>query len=45
MTEIIRLLLTIIPQQRGGEIREPNFSYEASDEQVEDLLEDVPLPS
>ncbi|MBB4061250.1 four helix bundle protein [Salinibacter ruber] len=45
MTEIIRLLLTIIPQQRGGEIREPDLPYDASDEQVEDLLENVPLAS
>ncbi|MCS4102236.1 four helix bundle protein [Salinibacter ruber] len=45
MTEIIHLLLTIIPQQRGGEIREPDLPYDASDEQVEDLLENVPLAS
>ena len=45
MTEIIRLLLTIIPQQRGGEIREPDPPYEASDEQMESLLENVPFAS
>jgi four helix bundle protein len=45
MTEIIRLLLTIIPQQRGGEIREPSSRYGASDTQVGDLLKEVPLPS
>lgn len=45
MTEITRLLLTIIPQQRGGEIREPDFPYEVSDKQMEDLLENVPLAS
>jgi len=44
MTEIIRLLLTIIPQQRGGKIREPSSRYGASDKQVEDLLKDVPFP-
>jgi len=44
MTEIIRLLLTIIPQQRGGEIREPSSGYGASGKQVEDLLKDVPFP-
>ena len=43
MTEIIRLLLTIIPQQRGGEIREPDPPYKASDEQMESLLENVPF--
>ena len=45
MTEIIRLLLTIIPQQRGGEIREPSAQYETVDVDVEQLLNDVPLPS
>ena len=45
MTEIVRLLLTIIPQQRGGEIREPSSRYGASDTQLEDLLKEVPLPS
>ena len=45
MTEIIRLLLTIIPQQRGGEIREPDPAYEASDGGMEDLLERVPFAS
>ena len=45
MTEIIRLLLTIIPQQRGGEIREPDPLYKASDEQMESLLENVPFAS
>jgi len=45
MTEIIRLLLTIIPQQRGGEIREPSSRYETGDVDVEQLLKNVPLPS
>ncbi|PQJ35688.1 four helix bundle protein [Salinibacter sp. 10B] len=45
MTEIIRLLLTIIPRQRGGEIREPDSSYGDSDKQMEELLEHVPLAS
>ena len=45
MTEIIRLLLTVIPQQRGGEIREPDPPYKASDEQMESLLENVPFAS
>jgi len=45
MTEIIRLLLTIIPQQRGGEIREPSSRYETADVDVDHLLNEVPLPS
>ncbi|MCS3649159.1 four helix bundle protein [Salinibacter ruber] len=45
MTEIIRLLLTIVPQQRGGEIREPGSRYETADVDVDQLLNDVPLPS
>jgi len=43
MTEIIRLLLVIVPEQRGGEIREPDPSYGSSDRQLENLLEHVPL--
>jgi four helix bundle protein len=43
MTEIIRLLLSIVPEQRGGKIREPSPSYGGSDERMKDLLEDVPL--
>ena len=45
MTEIIRLLLAIIPEQRGGELREPDPEYGRSEEQMEALLEDVPLAS
>ena len=44
MSEIIRLLLSIIPKQRGGEIREPDPSYHASEEQ-EAIFENVPLAS
>jgi four helix bundle protein len=43
MTEIIQLLLVIVPEQRGGEIREPDPSYGSSNEQLENLLEHVPL--
>jgi hypothetical protein len=43
MTEIIRLLLSIVPEQRGGKIREPDPSYGGPDERMEGLLEDVPL--
>jgi four helix bundle protein len=45
MTEIIRLLLSIVPEQRGGKIQEPSPSYGGSDERVERLLEDIPLAS
>ncbi|MFP4227412.1 MAG: four helix bundle protein [Salinivenus sp.] len=44
MSEIIRLLLTIIPQQRGGEIREPSSWYETADVDIEQLLNNVPFP-
>jgi four helix bundle protein len=43
MTEIIRLLLSIVPEQRGGKIREPSPSYGDSEERMERLLERVPL--
>jgi len=45
MTEIIRLLLSIVPEQRGGKIREPSPSYGDSDERMERLFERVPLAS
>ena len=45
MTEIIRLLLAIVPDQRGGKIREPDPEYGHSDEHMEALLENVPLAS
>jgi len=45
MTEIIRLLLAIVPDQRGGKIREPDPEYGRSDEHMEALLENVPLAS
>ena len=45
MTEIIRLLLTIVPEQRGGKIREPDSTYEASGGGMEELLKNVPFAS
>ncbi len=45
MTEIIRLLLVIVPKQRGGQIREPGPSYTTSDGQVNDFLKNIPFPS
>ncbi|RME78497.1 MAG: four helix bundle protein [Chloroflexi bacterium] len=53
LTNIIRLLLTMIPEQRGKIIREPQAKYHldnlvdlSSDEvQLEILLQTVPLPN
>jgi four helix bundle protein len=44
MSKIIRLLLTMVPQQRGQQIREPAEKYEAVTEANEQdaLLEDIP---
>ena len=43
MTQIIRLLLVMVPDQRGDEIREPGRSYEGSVSGDENLLEGVPF--
>jgi four helix bundle protein len=44
MTQIIRSLLVMVPDQRGGEIREPPSSYEASSGENVHRHEDIPLP-
>jgi len=44
LTEIIRLLLTMIPQQRGSRLREPAPAYELTSEQLERLLSNAPMP-
>jgi four helix bundle protein len=44
VTEIIRLLLTMIPQQRGRSLREPKPAYETTSGQLERLLDDAPMP-
>ena len=55
LTQIIRLLLTMIPQQRGRILREPDVTYQAGSdntqstltinrEELENLLQNVPLP-
>ena len=55
LSEVIRLLLTMVPQQRGGILREDSIPYDtASDstqanaasrwEKLDDLLRDIPLP-
>lgn len=48
ITQVIRLLLTMIPQQRGRTLREQQAPYEAipgiSRAELDDLLRNVPLP-
>ena len=46
LTQIIRLLLTMIPQQRGRTLREEGTPYQAvpNDVELDDLLKNVPLP-
>lgn len=42
LTQIVRMLITIVPQQReGGSIRESSTTYEIS---LDSLLNNVPLP-
>jgi four helix bundle protein len=45
MTQIIRLLLVMVSDQRGGEIREPNSEYRASEHSETELLEEIPFAS
>ena len=45
MTQIIRLLLVMVPDQRGGEIREPDSQYRASEYSETELLEEIPFTS
>jgi len=46
LTEIIRLLLTMIPQQRGRTLREEGAPYQTAPDadELNNLLENVPLP-
>ncbi len=46
LVEIIRLLLTMIPQQRGRILREEGMPYRIAPEanELDDLLTKVPLP-
>jgi len=48
LTQIIRLLLTMIPQQRGQALREPDTAYQARpsahSESLANLIENIPLP-
>ncbi|RLC69735.1 MAG: four helix bundle protein [Chloroflexi bacterium] len=48
LTEVIRLLLTMIPQQRGRVLREKSAPYQAiphgAKKSLDDLLKNIPLP-
>ena len=46
LTEITRLLLTMIPQQRGRTLREEGIPYhtDPDTDKLENLLTDIPLP-
>ena len=43
MTQIIRLLLVMVSDQRGGEIQEPDSQYGAPESGEAELLEEVPF--
>jgi four helix bundle protein len=42
-TRIIKLLLTIVPAERGYKMHEDSIEYSVSNEKMENLLRDVPL--
>ena len=46
MSNVIKLLLTMMPQKRGEQIREPAETYAANGEQLDldALLESIPFP-
>jgi four helix bundle protein len=44
MTQIIRLLLVMVPDQRGGEIREPQSDYQRISIEGVHGHEDIPFP-
>ena len=44
MPQITRLLLVMVPDQRGGEIREPQSYYDSSSVEVFQNHEDIPFP-
>jgi len=56
LSEVVRLLLTMVPQQRGRILREDNILYHTGSdstqpnattswERLDDLLRDIPLPT
>lgn len=50
LTQIIRLLLTMVPQQRGRVLREEDSSYQTDlqtvdSEELNKLLQNVPIPN
>jgi len=48
LTQVIRLLLTMIPQQRGRVLREGGIPYQANlnnaQEELDSLLQNIPFP-
>ncbi len=44
LTQIVRLLLTMIPQQRYRTLRDEETIYDVIPENLENLLNDIPLP-
>lgn len=44
LTEVIRLLLTMVPQQRGRVLREDREAYQTKPE-LSNLLRNIPLPT
>ena len=55
LTQIIRLLMTMVPQQRGHVLREPSIPYQTTQdnahlypsvphEMLDNLLQNIPLP-
>lgn len=45
LTQIVRLLLTMVPQQRGKSLHEEAGIYQTNTEMIlEDLLQNVPMP-
>jgi four helix bundle protein len=44
LTQIIRLLLTMVPEQRGYTLREASPEYQIHSKDLDDLLQNAPLP-
>ena len=44
-THIIRLLLTIIPAERGFKLQEEPSEYRVAEIDIDDLLSDIPMPN
>jgi four helix bundle protein len=44
LAQIIRLLLTMVPEQRGRTLREEEATYQTNDDSLAELLQNIPLP-